>query len=149
MKNDKRQKRAKNGRRQPRKNRDWMYEAFIQDAEHDVDHQNRDDEQDCQILKRFLELLDRTLKIGCHARGNTQFPNHLVDRCGRLTHREAGLKVEGDGSRRDLRKMVHAKRTHASSYRSDLVQRNQMVLGGSDVNLLQGIRSPLILRLNL
>jgi hypothetical protein len=41
-----------------------MDEAFIQHAEHDVDHKDRNDEQRRQVLERFLEFFHRALKAG-------------------------------------------------------------------------------------
>ncbi len=60
-----RQQRAEHRRRQAGKNRDGVNEALVQNAQHDVDHQNRHDQQDRQVLERVLKFLHRALEMRC------------------------------------------------------------------------------------
>ena len=57
-----REQRADAGRRQARENRERMDEALVEDAEHDVDHQDRQHQQDAHALQRALERLRRALE---------------------------------------------------------------------------------------
>src|SRR5207253_27323 len=85
----KREECAKNRGRQTRKNGNWMDETLIKNAEYDVDHQNCDDEQNRQILKRFLEFLHRALETCSYTGRHTQLANGFVHSPGSLTQRGA------------------------------------------------------------
>ena len=63
VKQRQRQQRAKHGRRKSGKNGDGMNKALIQNAQDDVDHQNRDDQQNGQASEGPLEFLHGSLKI--------------------------------------------------------------------------------------
>ncbi len=62
-----RDQRAEAGRRQSGKNRERVNVAFIQNAEHDVHHQDRDDQQHPQVAERAFERLGRALEVRADA----------------------------------------------------------------------------------
>ncbi len=63
-----RDQRAEAGRRQSGKNRQRVNVAFVQDAEHDVHHQDRDDQQNPQIAERTFERFGRAFEVRCDSR---------------------------------------------------------------------------------
>ena len=66
VKHHQRQQRADTGRRQSGKNRQRMNVAFVQHAQHDVNHQDRDDQQQRQVLERTLEGLRGAFEVRVH-----------------------------------------------------------------------------------
>ena len=64
----KRQQRADAGRRQRRENRDRMNVALVEHAEHDVDGEQRGQDQDRLVRERILEGLRGALETAVDAR---------------------------------------------------------------------------------
>ena len=60
-----REQRAEAGRGQAGENRDRVDVALVQNAQHDVDHQDGDDQQHPQVAERTLERLGGALEIAC------------------------------------------------------------------------------------
>ena len=57
-----RQQRAEAGRGQPRQNGQRLGEAFVEDAQHDVDHHDGHQQDDAEALERVLEHLGGALE---------------------------------------------------------------------------------------
>ena len=66
-----RQQRAEPGERQARQDRERVDEALVQDAEHEVDHQDREDQQDQQALLGVLERRAVPEKLVLMVEGST------------------------------------------------------------------------------
>ena len=60
-----REQRAEPGEGQARENGERVDEALVQNAEHQVDHQDGEDQQDQQALLRLLERLRRARRSWC------------------------------------------------------------------------------------
>ena len=88
-----REQRAKCRKRQPRKNRDRMNKTLVQDAQHDIDHENRDHEQREQSRLRRLEGLRRPGEARRDRRRQRVARDtlHLVHR---VAQRHAGTEIE-------------------------------------------------------
>ena len=67
-----RDQRAESGRRQTRQNGQWVDVALVQNAQHDVHHHDRDNQQDPQVTQRALEGSGCSLELRAHSR--RQFP---------------------------------------------------------------------------
>ena len=74
-----RQQRAHAGRGQGGKNRDGVNEAFVQHAEHDVDRDQRGQDQQRLVGQRVLERGGRALEAGLQAGRHVHLLLHLVD----------------------------------------------------------------------
>ena len=74
-----RQQRAHAGRRQRGKNRDGMDEALIEDAEHDVDRDQRGQNQQRFVGERILERRRGALEVGLQAGREVQVLGHFFD----------------------------------------------------------------------
>ena len=61
---DQRQQRAEHRGRQARKNRQRMDEALVEDAEHEIDHEDREQQQHAHALHGILERLRGALERG-------------------------------------------------------------------------------------
>ena len=62
LEDQQREQRAEAGRRQARQDRDRVDEALVEDAEHDVDHEDREREHPPEAAHRILERLRRSLE---------------------------------------------------------------------------------------
>ena len=83
-----------------------MDEALVKDAEDDIDDQNGDQQQNTQPLQRSLKSLSGALQAGVERRRDTQFLFERLDTRNRLTQRDAGQKVEGQGDCGQLPLMI-------------------------------------------
>src|ERR1022692_3127779 len=85
-----------------------MDEALVQNAQHDVNHQNGHDQQDGQSLERLLEFLHRALEVDADGGRYAQFLQRLFYVPGRLAQGLAGFKVKEQGTRGSCPKRVTA-----------------------------------------
>ena len=83
-----RQQRAEPGERQRREDRERVDEALVEDAEHHVDDEDREHEQQPEPLHRGLERLRRALEVGVIGR-RQRLAREPVDLLGRLAERDA------------------------------------------------------------
>ena len=114
-----RQQRADAGRRQGRENCQRVDEAFIEDAEDDVDDDQRGADQRRLAAQRGLERLRVALE-GRDDRGrHADLARRLVDRIDGLAERDAGFQIERDGHRGELALMGNQKRPDAVAVDSD------------------------------
>src|SRR5213593_5277762 len=82
-----------------------MDEALVEDPQHEVDHEDRDDEEEPLALERGLERLRRALEAPDDRRREPELPLGLLHFRHRLAERHAGLEVERDRHRRELAQM--------------------------------------------
>ena len=73
-----------------------MREALVQDAQHEVDDDDRRQENDAEPLQRILEGLRRALKTRRHG-GRQRVAGQLLNGVHRVAERDARPEVEGDG----------------------------------------------------
>src|SRR5262249_10434932 len=92
-----REERADAGRRQRRQNRQRVDVALVEDAEDEIDHDNRGEDQRRRARERGLERLRVALERGDHLRRHAELSGGLRDRVDRLAERYAGTKIERQG----------------------------------------------------
>ena len=90
---------------QPREDGQGVDEAFVEDAQDQIDDQDGHDQQEPQALHGRLEGLGCPLKVGGNA-GRQHLPGHVIHRGHRVAQGHARLEVEGDGHRRQLARVV-------------------------------------------
>jgi hypothetical protein len=100
-----RQQRADTGRWQRRQNREGVNEALIEHAQHDVDGDDRRQNQEELIGKRRLKRERSALEAGDHAGGQGDVDLRLLDRLDRVAESSARRKVERHRGRRELPEM--------------------------------------------
>ena len=126
-KDHQREQRAEAGRRQSRENRDRMDEALVENAQHDVDDQNRHHQQDSRGCASRTGTPARCPGRRCvmvAGSGVVGEPFHVVER---LAERDAGRDVERDGDRGELAGMVDRERPQACACKlRDRVERDQL-----------------------
>src|SRR6185437_16801465 len=83
------------GRRQRRQNRDGVNEALVENAEHDVDGDDRRQDQEKLIGKRRLKRERCALEAGDDAWWQADIDLCLLDRGYRSSKRGSRSKVEG------------------------------------------------------
>jgi hypothetical protein len=93
-KDQQRQQRAEARRGQPRKDRQGVDETLVENAEHQVDHQNRHQQQDAQALLRRLEGLCGALQAGVQRDRDAQLLFQRLDPVHRFTERYPRQQVE-------------------------------------------------------
>src|SRR5579872_884408 len=108
-----------------------MNEAFVKNAEHNVNYKDRDQQQNSEPTQRRLERLCITLERGCDClRKRAGEIVYLVDR---LPNRNARLQIKRDGYGRELAQMIYAQGTKAFAKARDGTQRNQGSGTGPDI----------------
>ena len=85
--------RAEARRRQAGQNDQRLREALIQNAEDDVDHDDRHDEHEAETLQRLLKRLRRALEFRGDRRRQCG-PGGFLDGVHRIAERMAGFEVE-------------------------------------------------------
>ena len=106
-KDEQREQRAESRKWQARQNRERVNEAFVENAQHDVDHDDREQQQEDQPLLARLERLRRARESGADGRGQ-RLPRGLLDVSHRRAERHARRQVERQGHGRELPAVVHA-----------------------------------------
>ncbi len=110
MEEKKREQRAHAGGRQRGENRDGVNEALVQHAEHDVDGDQRGEDQQRFVGERILERGGGALEAGLHAGRHVHLFLHLVNGGDGLAQRSVRRQVERDGDRRELSLVVDGER---------------------------------------
>ena len=105
-----RRERADASRRQGRQDRQWVDVALVQDAEHDVDGDDRREDQRALVGQRCLEGACRSLEFGADGLGQTNLASGRLDRAHRFAKRRAGSEVERQGDGGKLRLMIEDQR---------------------------------------
>ncbi len=126
LKRYEREQRAEAGRRQAGENRQRVDVAFVEHAEDDVDHQDRDHEEQAQIADGILERGGVT-REACGYVGGQVLLRDVEDLAGDVTERDAGLQVKGDGDSRQLSGVGDALRTHGFGDLGQGVQRHEQL----------------------
>ena len=79
-----------------------MDEALVENAEHDVDRDDRGEDQDRLIAEAVLEHLRGAGELAAHGAGQIDLLLGLGHRRHRLAESEPRRQIEGDGDRRQL-----------------------------------------------
>src|SRR5262249_35435434 len=143
------QQRAHPGRRQAGKNGQWMNVAFVEDAQHDVDHHNGREDEKGFTPQRRAKLGGAAGERRRHRVGQTDFFGGTEDGIDRGAQRSAGREVEGKRHRRELTLVRDGEGGGAEVNRGKGVQGNHLPRGGFHVNLFQGGGRLLKLRIHL
>ena len=125
-----------------------MDQALIEDAQHDVDDQYRDHEQNRQPAERVLEGFDGAVEVGGDGGGQAHFAQHVLHLVGAIAERHARREIERDGHRRKLAPVIDGQWADGAIQFRHGVERNQLAARRADVKLRQRIRRALILRLD-
>jgi hypothetical protein len=104
---DQRQQRADAGRRQGRQDGDGMDVALVEHAQHDIDGDDRRQDEQQLVGERRLEGEGGALERGENAVGHADLQLGLLDGVDRRTKRGARRQVERNGRRRELPEMAH------------------------------------------
>src|SRR5207237_51582 len=100
---------SEDGRRQAGQNRQRVDVALIKDAQHDVDHEDGDAEQQGEILYGIFKLACGSLERSAD-RGRYR-ESEFLDLTDGISQRNARLQIEGERHRGQLAKMVNRLRT--------------------------------------
>ena len=143
--------RADAGRRQRRQDGERMDVALVENAEDQVDDDERRQDQQRHGAERLLERLRGALEARVEGRRRTEFDHRLLHGVGRLAERHALGEVEADGDRREL--ALVADRQRPDRHAGPVGERRQrhLVAGGRrfDVDLVQRVEAALQLRQDL
>ena len=142
------QQRAECRRRQTRQYRQRVDEAFVEYAEHEVNHDHGQHQEQAHALQRGLERLRRPLETGVERCRYLQLLHGTVDFGYRLRQRYAFAQVEGKRDRGQLAEMGDRKRTHAVGEFGQGVQRHHRAAGGTYIEFRQQRRVGLKVRLH-
>ena len=126
-----------------------MDDAFVQDAEHDVDRDQRERDQERLARQRLLERLRRSLERTARGRRQADLQRCLVDRVDRLAERDGGREVERDRHRRELSLVVHRQRRLRLGHLRERRERHHVATAAAHEDRLQRLRVLLELRLHL
>ena len=96
-----RQQRAHAGRRQRGENGDGVNEALVENAEHDVDGDQRGQNQQRFIGERIVERCRGALEVGLQAGREVEILGHLVDVVDGRAQRGVRRQVERNRDRRE------------------------------------------------
>ena len=99
--------------RQRRENRDRMNVALVEDAQHDVNSDDRCKKEPHLVLQRRLKRGGRSLKGCLHAERHCKFLLHFFDGVRGLTERGARSEVERNRHRRKLSLTIDGQRRSA------------------------------------
>ena len=131
LEDQQRQQRAEAGRRQARQDDQRLREALVEDAEHEVDHDDGHQQDQAEAAQRILERLRRALEARRH-RGRQRRGRGRLDLRHGIAEREAGLEVERDRHRRQLAGVADAQRARRRWSRcATRVQRHQLAASTS------------------
>ena len=102
--------RADAGRWQRRQDRQRMNIAFVEDAEDQIDHDQRRQDEERHRAQRLLEGLCGALKARGQRCGRPHRRHRFLDSVGRLSQRHPLGKIEADRDSRKLALMGNRKR---------------------------------------
>src|SRR5262249_24474757 len=123
---------AEDGRGQTGKDRQRMNEALIQNSQHDVDDENRDDQKQREVLYGVLKLARRTLERA--ADRFRQASRDIADLSDGFAESDARLDGEGDRNRRQLAHMMNGQRTGVLREFRDRFERDELPIVGLHVD---------------
>ena len=92
-----------------------MDEALVEHAQHDVDGDQRGQNEQRLVGERILERRRRALEVGLQAGREVQALRHLVNVADGRAQRGVGRKVEGDRHRGELSLVIDRKRLQWSA----------------------------------
>ena len=98
--------------------------AFVEHAEHDVDGEQRRQDQPRLTRQRCLKRTRRPLERAMDTRWNAELGHHRVDHARRIGQRHVGRQIERDRRRRELPLMVDGERCVRRSVPRECRQRN-------------------------
>ena len=78
------EQRAEHGRGQTGENRDRVDQALVENAQYDVDHEHRDQQQNRQTAEGVLESLHRPAEICGEAGGDAHLAQRVFHGVGRI-----------------------------------------------------------------
>ena len=139
-----RHQRTQAGGGQARQDRERMDEAFVEDAEHEVDHEHREQQQDAHTLQGALEGLRRAAEGGVDRGGNLHRRHCLVDLLDGLGQGHAGAHVEGERDRRQLPEVGDRERADVVGELRQRVERHQRAGVRPHVQQAEGRRVRLV-----
>src|SRR6266566_1152351 len=146
------QKKSKDGanarRRKRGQDRDGMDVAFVQNAENDVNGDDRSKNQDWLIRKRPEEGRRGPLKRALNAGWHVQFLLRAVDGVNRIAQRCAWSEVEGERHDGKLALVVPSERRIPGVEMREGTERDLRAVGGFDVKVFQRVRILLELRID-
>src|SRR6266851_1180530 len=146
MKQQQRQNRAHARRRQRRQNRDRVNVALIQHTQHNVDDDQRRQNQQRLILQRSLKRPRRSLKLRIHTGRHIQLRLRPVHRIHRIADRLARRQIERDRHSRELALVTDHQRRRLLFEVSKRRQRHLRPIRTLHINVAERSRIPLKLR---
>ncbi|TWG86307.1 hypothetical protein L602_002100000960 [Cupriavidus gilardii J11] len=114
--------------------------ALVQHAEHDIDRDQRGQDQDRLALQRILEGAGAAGEVGLQRFGGADACHLMADAVGRLRQRYALGEVERDGGRGELALVVDPQRRAGRHDPRKGRQRHAVAGAGDDVDVLQRLR---------
>ena len=117
------------GGRQRRKNRDWVNEALVQDAEYDVDGNERREDENWLIGKRVLECSGCSLEFSLNAGRQFRVGLGLINGFDSVAERDTGREVEREGHDGKLTLMIQRERRAIGFDASKCSERNLRAVG--------------------
>src|SRR5579859_6256665 len=136
------------GGRQRGKNRDGVDEAFVKDAEDDINGDESGEDEHGLIGERILERSRGALKLSLNARRQIQIGFGGVDGIDGVAERGVGRQVERKSDDGKLALMIQGERGGIGFDASEGGKRNLRAVGGVDVNILERIGILLELRVH-
>ena len=145
LKSEQRQQRAHAGRGQRREDGDRVDRALVEHAQHDVDGEERREDQQRLVVQALLEEARRALERRVD-RGRRADARHRVAHDVRgLGHRHARLQVERDRGGGEGALVVHRQRRQRGLEARDLRERHRPSRGREHVDPLQRLRALAVL----
>jgi len=108
-----------------------MDEALVQDAEHDVNGDQRGQNEIRLVLERVLEGLRGSLEAGVDGRGHAQLTLGFFQSCDGVAQGHVGRQVEGERNRRVLALVIDLQVGSPVLIMSDGRQRHHRAARGS------------------
>ena len=138
MKEDERNDGAYAGGGQRSENGDGVHQALIQHAKHNVDGEQRGNDQQRFGGERLLKGLGGACEGAAHGRGNTDALLHLVDQPGCLAQRDPRREIEGDRHRGKERRVIDGQGRSGGRGVGEGIERNDAAVGGVHIGGLEG-----------
>ena len=124
-----------------------MHVAFVEDAEHDVDGDERRENQPRLACERRLECPRRPLEAPADRVRHADALELRFDRPGRLRQRDADRQVERDRGGDELRLMIDAERSAGGRISGEHRQRHFGAAACRDVDIIERVgRLPVLRR---
>ncbi len=95
------------GRRQRRKNGHRVHQALIQNAQHDINRNQRGQNEVWLVLERILERLCGALESGVHGAGHAHVALRFFERRDGVAQGHIRSQIEGQRDCRILSLVVH------------------------------------------